>query len=67
MGREGNAAAGRPEYRYTPKGLKPVPYEQLGLDRPWQEYDIRHALTDKGMEKFSADWKSLIQYGRDGR
>ncbi len=50
-----------PEYRYTPTGLKAVPYEQIPLDRPWQEYDIRHALTDKGMERFSADWKSLIR------
>lgn len=49
------------DYRYTPKGLKPIPYEQLSLSRPWQEYDIRHPLTDKGMEKFSADWKSLLK------
>jgi transaldolase len=49
------------DYRYAPKGLAPVPYEELTLDRQWQEYDIRHELTDKGMEKFSSDWKSLIR------
>jgi transaldolase len=49
------------DYRYAPKGLTSIPYEQLTLDRLWQEYDIRHGLTDKGMEKFSADWKSLIR------
>jgi transaldolase len=49
------------DYRYAPKGLKPVPYEQLSLSGPWQEYDIRHPLTDKGMEKFSADWKALLK------
>jgi transaldolase len=48
-------------YRYDAKSLKTIPYKQIGLDRPWQEYDIRHPLTDKGMEQFSADWKSLIR------
>jgi transaldolase len=51
----------RPDYRYPAKSLKPVPYAEISLDRPWQEYDIRHPLTDKGMEKFSADWSALLR------
>lgn len=49
------------EYEYHAKNLKPIPYRQIDLSRPWQEYDIRHDLTVKGMEKFSSDWNSLIE------
>jgi len=48
--------------------LRPIPYQQinlnrvrLGLNKPWQEYNIDHQLTDKGMEKFSKDWNSLVE------
>ncbi|OGW41972.1 MAG: transaldolase [Nitrospirae bacterium GWD2_57_9] len=50
----------RPEYQYPSGSLKPIPYAEIGLDRRWLAYDIRHSLTDKGMEKFSADWKGMI-------
>lgn len=40
--------------------LKPIPYQDLGLDQPWGAYDIKHELTDKGIERFSADWNALI-------
>jgi transaldolase len=43
------------EYQYDAKALKPIPYGKIDLGRPWQDYDIRHDLTDKGMEKFSAE------------
>ena len=49
------------DYRYDPKGLNPIPYQPLDLSRKWDEYDIAHDLTAKGMERFSADWKSLIR------
>lgn len=48
------------EYHYDAKGLKPIPFREIDLSRPWEAYDIRHDLTDKGMEKFSADWNALI-------
>ncbi len=48
------------EYRYDPGSRRPIPYRAVGLARPWQEYDIRHPLTDKGLEKFSADWNGLV-------
>lgn len=41
--------------------LKPIPYEEISLDKSWQEYNISHELTDKGLEKFAADWNSLIE------
>lgn len=40
--------------------LKEIAYESIGLNKPWQEYNIRHELTDKGIEKFAADWNQLI-------
>jgi transaldolase len=49
------------DYRYDPKGLKPIPYQPLELSRKWDGYDISHDLTVTGMEKFSSDWKSLIR------
>lgn len=48
------------DYRYVVKGLKPIPYQEIDLSRQWQHYDIAHELTLKGMERFSADWNSLI-------
>lgn len=48
------------DYRYDSKNLKPLLYKEISLDKKWEEYDIRHELTDKGMEKFSADWNALI-------
>jgi len=50
-----------PDYTYPVKGLKPMFYRELALDKPWLDYDIRHVLTDKGMEKFSSDWNVLIE------
>lgn len=40
--------------------LKPIPYQKIDLNRPWQKYDIQHELTDKGLEKFASDWNALI-------
>ncbi len=48
-------------YRYDAKGLKAIPYRELDLSRPGESFDIRHDLTDQGMEKFSADWNALMR------
>lgn len=48
------------EYEYPVKGLTPIPYHDVPLTLNWNQYNIGHDLTDKGMEKFSADWNSLI-------
>jgi transaldolase len=49
------------EYHYDTKGLKAIPFRQLDLSQPWESFDISHDLTDKGMERFSADWNALIR------
>ncbi len=46
---------------YHPANLKPIPYREISLAKKWRDYDLRHDLTDKGMEKFSADWNALIR------
>ncbi len=48
------------DYLYERGNLKPIPYRDIDLSKKWQEYDISHDLTVKGMEKFSADWNALI-------
>jgi transaldolase len=48
-------------YVYDPHGLKAIPYKDIPLTKTWQEYDIVHELTVKGMERFSADWNALIK------
>jgi len=49
------------EYVYDHQGLKTIPYKDIDLAKHYDSYDIRHDLTDKGMERFSADWNALIQ------
>ncbi len=55
--------AGKPNgegYAYDAKGLKHIAYKKLDLSKDWREFDIAHPLTDKGIEKFAADWNGLI-------
>lgn len=47
-------------YQYNSKGLKDIPYQDLDISRDWQEFEITHELTDKGIERFSEDWNALI-------
>ncbi len=48
-------------YKYDTKSLRPIPYREIELGKKWEDYDIHHELTDKGMERFSADWNALIK------
>jgi len=48
------------EYVYDHQDLKAIPYRDIDLTKHYDSYDIRHDLTDKGMERFSADWNALI-------
>jgi transaldolase len=48
-------------YVYDSGNLKGIPFKEIDLTKKWQDYDIRHELTDKGMERFSADWNALIK------
>ena len=49
------------DYVYDRRGLKTIPYKEIDLSKTWPEYDIKHELTIKGMERFSADWNALIK------
>jgi transaldolase len=49
------------DYVYNKGDLITIPYQELDITKNWQEFDLNHELTDKGMEKFSADWNSLIK------
>lgn len=47
--------------RFEDASLAAIPFEPLDLDKEWQEYDIRHELTDKGLARFASDWNGLLQ------
>jgi len=64
------AAAGFPmpdqDFKYKaidPKGeaLKPIPYQELDLDQPWESFDLAHELTTEGIQKFVADYRSTLK------
>ncbi len=48
------------EYSYDTGSLKAIPIKDIALTKDWSAYDISHGLTDKGLERFSSDWNSLI-------
>lgn len=48
------------DYKYSTKNLKDISYKELELSRNWQELDISHELTNKGIARFSEDWNVLI-------
>jgi len=49
------------DYVYDSANLRGIPFKEIDLTKKWETYDIRHELTDKGMERFSADWNALIK------
>lgn len=58
------ANAGMPlpnsNFQYPASNLRPIVYKPLLLTHNWQEYNIQHHLTDKGLERFAHDWNTLI-------
>lgn len=48
-------------FKYNPINLKPIPYQEISLDKEWLDYDIYHQLTEAGIEKFCSDWKTIIK------
>lgn len=50
-----------PSYSYETKGLNAIPFVNINLNRKWQQYNIAHELTDKGLESFAKDWNALIK------
>jgi transaldolase len=49
------------------KTLKPIPYRNLDLNKPWSAFDLSHDLTKKGVEKFSADFESTLRQSASAR
>lgn len=49
------------DYIYPSGNLSPIEYEEINLDRPWQEYNISHEMTDAGIDRFASDWNNLIK------
>ena len=54
------------EFIYDPKfdlgkELETIPYKELTLDEEWNNFDIKHELTQKGLVKFGEDWQSLLK------
>jgi transaldolase len=49
------------DYTYNAGELNEIPYVDLDLNKSWQDFDISHELTDKGMASFSTDWNNLIK------
>jgi transaldolase len=39
----------------------PIEFKEININKNWNEYDIRHELTEKGIEKFAKDWNNLIK------
>jgi hypothetical protein len=39
---------------------RPITYQELSLDQPWQSYDLRHDLTQKGIRKFAEDYRKTV-------
>lgn len=49
------------DYEYSKGDLAAIPYKKNLLGKAPYEYDIRHELTDTGIERFANDWDMLIQ------
>ena len=46
-------------FAYSPKG-KPIPYQELDLEQPWQAFNVDNELTMQGIEKFTADYRATL-------
>ncbi len=47
------------DFSYQPD-LQPIPYQSYDLSQDFQQFPLAHPLTKIGIEKFAADWNSLI-------
>lgn len=43
------------------RALKPIRYKDLNLHKPWNAFNLRHDLTRKGIERFTADFESTLE------
>ena len=58
------AGQGRPlpdeSFEYKPVGT-PILYEKTNLQQPWENFDIEHELTRKGIQKFVSDYRATLR------
>ncbi|MGH9357332.1 MAG: transaldolase family protein [Terriglobia bacterium] len=57
-------------YRYKAldsagKPLNAIAYKELNLRAPWESFDVAHELTTQGIQKFVADYESLLSRPAD--
>lgn len=48
-------------YEYDAGELVAFDYQEKNLEEDWQNFDLSHELTDKGIERFAADWNNLLK------
>lgn len=58
---DGGFAVPDENFIYDTPGLKEITYRELTLDKEWNEYDLSHELTDKGLVAFWSDWKGIVE------
>ena len=47
------------EYDFS--SLKNISYENIDLNKHWENFDITNELTEKGIKRFASDWNALIK------
>lgn len=48
------------DFSYKAVGSE-IAYENLDLNQPWEQFNIQHELTTKGIQKFVADYRSTTR------
>jgi transaldolase len=48
------------DFAYKPVGTE-IRYEELNLEQPWEQFNIEHELTRKGIQKFVSDYRSTLR------
>jgi len=48
------------DFVYKPVGAE-IPYDELNLGQPWEQFNVGHELTSKGIQKFVADYKATLR------
>ncbi len=49
------------KYSHSHQGRACILYKDLDLNKNWQNFNIEHDLTKKGLEKFASDWNRLTK------
>ena len=47
--------------KHEREDLESIVYKEINLEQEWESFDISHDLTDKGIERFAADWNNLLK------